>query len=208
MTYPESFTQKIGFDTIVGLLQKECITESAAALASRIKPVWPFDKLKLYLEQTAEFKQLLMLEKAFPSQDYYDLGTELGRLRIEGTYITLEGLQRFRASYTTLSEIKKYFSKIDPEAYPRLTEFSERLMIDIRILPWIDAILDRMGEVRDNASENLLRIRTMIRRKSADTQRYIGKYMSLAKQQGWVEDSMTCLPPGRRSSWNRRKSSI
>ena len=129
-----------------------------------------------------------MLEKAFPSQDYYDLGTELGRLRIEGTYITLEGLQRFRASYTTLSEIKKYFSRIDPEAYPRLTEFSERLMIDIRILPWIDAILDRMGEVRDNASENLLRIRTMIRRKSADTQRYIGKYMSLAKQQGWVED--------------------
>ena len=188
MTYPESFTQKIGFDTIVGLLQKECITESAAALASRIKPVWPFDKLKLYLEQTAEFKQLLMLEKAFPSQDYYDLGTELGRLRIEGTYITLEGLQRFRASYTTLSEIKKYFSKIDPEAYPRLTEFSERLMIDIRILPWIDAILDRMGEVRDNASDNLLRIRTVIRRKSADTQRYIGKYMSLAKQQGWVED--------------------
>ena len=188
LTYPESFTQKIGFDAIVELLQEECITESAAALASRIKSVWPFGKLKLYLEQTAEFKQLLMLEKTFPSQDYYNLGTELSRLRIEGTYITLEGLQRFRASYTTLNEIKKYFSKIDPEAYPRLTEFSERLMIDIRILPWIDAILDRMGEVRDNASENLLRIRTMIRRKSADTQRYIGKYMSLAKQQGWVED--------------------
>ena len=63
LTYPESFTQKIGFDAIVELLQEECITESAAVLASRIKPVWPFGKLKLYLEQTAEFKQLLMLEK-------------------------------------------------------------------------------------------------------------------------------------------------
>lgn len=188
MTYPESFTQKIGFDQIVELLQKECITPTAAELASRIFPIREFPKLKLYLEQTSEFKQMLMLEKAFPSQDYYDLSSQLRRLRIEGSYITLEGLQQLRASYTTLSDIKKYFESLDAEVYPRLCEFSTRLEIHPGLLTQIDLILTRTGEVRDNASENLMRIRSLIRRKSSETQRYIGRYMNLARQQGWVED--------------------
>lgn len=188
MTYPESFAQKIGFDQIKELLQKECITASAAELASRITTIREFPKLKLYLEQTSEFKQLLMLEKAFPSQDYYDLSSQLRRLRIEGSYITLEGLQQLRSSYTTLSDIKRYFESLDAEVYPRLCEFSNRLEIHSGLLARIDLILTRTGEVRDNASENLMRIRSLIRRKSSETQRYIGKYMNLARQQGWVEE--------------------
>lgn len=129
-----------------------------------------------------------MLEKAFPSQDYYDLRGELKRLQIEGTYITIEGLQQFRASYATLVEIKKYFLVLDPQVYPCLHAFSERLQLEAGILPRIDRILDPAGEVRDDASENLLRIRSQIRRKTSETQRYIGKYMGLAKQQGWVEE--------------------
>lgn len=188
MTYPESFAQKIGFDQIKELLQKECITASAAELASRITTIREFPKLKLYLEQTSEFKQLLMLEKAFPSQDYYDLSSQLRRLRVEGSYITLEGLQQLRSSYTTLSDIKRYFESLDAEVYPRLCEFSNRLEIHSGLLARIDLILTRTGEVRDNASENLMRIRSLIRRKSSETQRYIGKYMNLARQQGWVEE--------------------
>lgn len=188
MTYPETFVQKIGFDSIVELLQAECITDSAADLASRLKPVYPFEKLKIYLEQTSEFKQLLMLEKSFPSQDYYDLGAELSQLRVEGTYITLEGLQRFRASYTTLAEIKRYFTDMDAEVYPRLAGFSTRLPIDETILPMIGKLLTQGGEVRDDASERLWQIRSSIRRKSVETQRYINKYMGLAKQQGWVDE--------------------
>lgn len=188
MTYPESFTQKIGFDQIVEFLQKECITAGAAEIASRISPIREFEKLKVYLEQTSEFKQLMMLERSFPSQDYYDLSSQLRRLRVEGSYITLEGLQQLRASYSTLNEIKKYFNNLDAEVYPRLCEFSVRLQIHSGILPQIDTILTRTGEVRDSASENLLRIRSLIRKKSSETHRYIGKYMDLARQQGWVEE--------------------
>ena len=188
MTFPQSFPQKIGFDRIVSLLQQACITKSAAGLCSRMSPIRDFAKLKTYLGQTAEFKRLLMLEAPFPEQDYYDLGEELAPLRIEGTYITLEGLQRLRASYATLRDIKAYFNRLDAEAYPQLAAFSARLEIDPGILPKIDTILSPTGEVRDNASENLSRIRGLIRRKSAETQRHIGKYMNLARQQGWVED--------------------
>lgn len=188
LTYPKTFSHKIGFDQIVGLLQASCITESAAELCSRMVPIRTFEKLKTYLEQTSEFKRLLMLEAPFPSQDYYDLSPELKRLQVVGTYITLEGLQRLRSSYTALSEIKTYFNRLDPETYPRLTAFSAFLEIHPGILPKIGTLLTQTGEVRDNASENLFRIRSLIRRKSSETQRYIGKYMGLAKQQGWVED--------------------
>lgn len=189
MFCPKNFDQKIGFDSIRELLQGLCITSAAVDLAGRLHPVESFDKLTLFLQQTSEFKRVLAQEKAFPSQDYYPMGEELGRLHVRGTYITLQGLQQLRASYTTLSQIKDYFLHLDAEVYPKLVEFSNFLEIDRQILVQTDRILTQSGEVRDNASENLLRIRTMIRRKSSQTQTYIGRYMSTAKQQGWVEEN-------------------
>lgn len=189
MLSPKNFARKIGFDSIAESLQELCITQEAAELAGKLRPIDDFGKLMLFLHQTAEFKRVLDLEKPFPAQDYYPMGGELARLRIEGSYITLQGLQRFRASYRTLGEIKDYFSKLDAEIYPHLLEFSAFLEIDGSILPETDRILTQTGEIRDNASENLLRIRSLIRRKSSQTQTYIGRYMSTAKQQGWVEEN-------------------
>ncbi|MDE7338703.1 MAG: endonuclease MutS2, partial [Bacteroidales bacterium] len=97
-------------------------------------------------------------------------------------------LGRLRASYVTLSEIKSYFDKLDAETYPQLCLFAQQLEIVPEVLPKIDTLLTRTGEIRDNASENLFRIRQLIRRKSGETQRYIVKYMDLAKKEGWVED--------------------
>lgn len=189
MLCPKNFAQKIGFDSIAELLRSLCITKAAADLADRLHPIENFDKLMLFLRQTAEFKRVLALEKAFPSQDYYPMGEELARLRVPGSYITLQGLQQLRASYTTLSQIKDYLLHLDAQTYPNLLEFSGYLEIDPEILLQANRILAQNGEVRDNASENLLRIRTMIRRKSSQTQTYIGRYMSTAKQQGWVEEN-------------------
>lgn len=189
MLCPKNFAQKIGFGSVAELLQEFCITRGAAELAGRMYPIDDFDKLMLFLRQTAEFKRVLDLEKPFPAQDYYPMGEELARLRVQGAYITLPGLQQFRASYNTLCQIKAYFGQLDAEIYPHLLEFSAFLEIDESILPETNRILTQTGEIRDNASENLLRIRNLIRHKSSQTQSYIGRYMSTAKQQGWVEEN-------------------
>lgn len=189
MFRPGNFAQKIGFDSVTELLQGLCITQAAADLAGKIRPVENFDKLMSFLRQTAEFKRVLDLEKPFPSQDYYPMGGELARLRVRGSYITLQGLQQFRASYATLGQIKAYFLQLDAGTYPNLKEFSLFLEIDPAVLPEADRLLTPTGEMRDEASENLSRIRTLIRRKSSQTQTYIGRYMSSAKQQGWVEEN-------------------
>ena len=189
MTYPDTFTQKTGFDSIIALLQEECLTASAARMVERLAPIADFEKLKTTLRETDEFRRILLLEKPFPAQDYFDFRDELKRLRVKGTYVTLEGLQQFRASYTAICEIKLYIEKIDAGLYPHLRGRGTDLQTDSRLLTHIDALLTPTGELKDNASEELLAIRTQIRRKSSQTQRYIGKYMQTAVQQGWVEEN-------------------
>ncbi|MDE6493635.1 MAG: Smr/MutS family protein [Bacteroidales bacterium] len=189
MTYPDTFVQKTGFDSIVALLQEECLTVSAARMAGRLVPLSDFEKLNAALRETDEFRRVLLLEKAFPAQDYFDLRDEIKRLRVKGTYITLEGLQQFRASYTAICAIKEYLEKIDAGNYPRLAALGAEQETDPRLLAHIDALLTPTGELKDNASEELLRIRTQIRRKASQTQRYIGQYMQTAVQQGWVEEN-------------------
>lgn len=189
MTYPDTFIQKTGFDSIVTLLQEECLTASAACMAEKLIPIADFVKLTETLRETDEFRRILLLEKPFPAQDYFDFRDELKRLRVKGTYITLEGLQQFRASYTVICQIKSYMAKIDAGLYPRLASHSADLQTDSRLLTHIDALLTPTGELKDSASEELLAIRTQIRRKASQTQRYIGKYMQTAIQQGWVEEN-------------------
>ena len=171
MTYPDTFTQKTGFDSIIALLQEECLTASAARMVERLAPIADFEKLKTTLRETDEFRRILLLEKPFPAQDYFDFRDELKRLRVKGTYVTLEGLQQFRASYTAICEIKLYIEKIDAGLYPHLRGRGTDLQTDSRLLAHIDALLTPTGELKDNASEELLAIRTQIRRKSSQTQR-------------------------------------
>ncbi|MEG2666879.1 MAG: endonuclease MutS2, partial [Bacteroidales bacterium] len=188
MTYPKNFEQKIGFDTLCELLSQECISELGLEFVQKIGFISDFKTLHLYLEQTDEFRRVLMLEKPFPSTDYIDLRPELKRLRIKGTFITIEGLQLLHASYTTIREIKSYFISLSATTYPRLSTWSEKLEIVPEISIQIQTILDSTGEIKDNASDKLASIRSQIRKKQGETQKYIRRYLNEAKKEGYVSE--------------------
>lgn len=199
MTYPHNFEQKIGFDHIRHMLTEECISPMGTDLATRMGFTTDCERLRIYLEQALEMKRVLMLENPFPATDYLDLRPELKRIGVKGGFISIEGLQDLAVSYTVLCELKKYILNLDEETYPRLRVLAEQLEVVAELPYRIGFLIDPLThKLRDNASEELYRIRSRMRRLQSESNRHIQKYLSTARKEGWTGENAEATVRGER----------
>ncbi len=195
----EQNEQKLGFDHIRRMLADECISPMGRDLTVRMGFMTDFERLQLFLQQALEMKRVLMLENPFPATDYLDLRPELKRVGVKGGFISIEGLQDLAVSYTVLCELKKYLLNLDEELYPRLRALAEQLEV-VSELPYrIGFLIDPLThKLRDNASDELYRIRSRMRRLQSESNRHIQKYLSAARKEGWTGENAEATVRGER----------
>lgn len=199
MIYPKNFEEKIGFNTIREMLEEECLSTMGLDLCSSLKFLKDRNQIETYLNECMEMKRVLMLESSFPSQDYLDLRQELKSITIEGGFISLDGLKALSISYGVIVAIKKYILNLDEEVYPNLRNIASSLDLVDDLLYRIGFLLDPITkELRDNASEDLYRIRTAIRKKTVDSFKLINKYLALAKKEAWASETAEISQRGER----------
>ncbi|MDR1975008.1 MAG: endonuclease MutS2 [Bacteroidales bacterium] len=188
MTQPFNSQTKIGFETIVRLLSDHCLSPIGKEHADKIHFLSDFSKLQPLLQQTSEFRNIILSEKPFPQQDYIDCRVELLRLKTKGSIISIEGLKDLQIFYHTITEITRYILSLPSEKYPHIKKLIEEVEIFNEIPQRIFSILDQSGEIRDRASEKLYNIRREIRARQASSQRRISKYLAEAKKAGYTTD--------------------
>ena len=181
------------------MLTDECISPMGTDLAARMGFTTDFERLRLFLEQAVEMKRVLMLENPFPASDYLDLRPELKRIGVKGGFISIEGLQDLAVSYTVLCELKKYILNLDGEIYPRLRALAEQLEVVAELPYRIGFLIDPLThKLRDNASEELYRIRSRMRRLQSESNRHIQRYLSTARKEGWTGENAEATVRGER----------
>jgi len=142
--------------------------------------------LKKLLDETEEFRQIMLDHPVFPSQDYFDLTTELQRIRIEGSYIELDKLFDLRSSLSTIQDVVSFFAGVDESKIPNLKLIVDQIQLEPSILKTIEKLIDKKGQVKDGASDKLKDIRKKIQNKLTSVDRKISQTLKAAKQAGWV----------------------
>ena len=174
--------QKLSFDKIRELVA----AETTNALAERMVGEMAFspnhERIERELKQTEEFRQILLMENAFPSQDFIDLSEELTRLKVAGTVIELEALPDFKASLQTLTACLRFLLADGGVKYPSLFALAERVELDANILRRLGKIVDDKGEIFDDASPTLQDIRRQMTRKRNEVDAQISRSLSRAKR--------------------------
>ncbi len=181
--------EKLGFTKIRQLLANECTNGLAVHMAEEMAFSSNYDRVVRELQQTEEFRQILVLENSFPAQDFIDLTDELNRLRVSGTVIELEALFDLKCSLHTIGECLRFLLRDDPIRYPLLHELATHVDLDPAITKAISKIVDDKGEIYDNASDLLLDIRRQINRKRNDVDVQISKQLARAKHEGWAPEN-------------------
>lgn len=188
MIYPENFEEKIGFDQIRLLTIKKCVSSLGIEYVENTHFTNSLNALNELLGETEEFRQILLFDNPFPSQDYYDLKEEIHRIRVDGSYLETEELGMLKSVLITIKECLNYIIHRGEEKYPLLFAKATSLIFDEELIQKIDRIIDDKSTIKDNASENLREIRKSLSRTTHNATRKTMQCLKDAKKSGLVKD--------------------
>ena len=190
--------QKIGFDKVRDRIAAKAVTEYARRKVAAEQMSRDPDEIMFRLRLTDEMRLICLFEDSFPAGGYLDTKEFLLPLQAENTSIDLPSLRALRTSLDTLRRILAFFRDCKDDLYPTLRQISASVSYDPEISRRIEAILDRNGEVRDNASPELAEIRRTLRSKEGQVSRRINAILGNAKGEGLVEaDAEVVVRDGR-----------
>ena len=180
--------KKIGFDIIIEAFKKLLISDLGKSLINKITFDTNPTLIKLHLQQTYEFKKIL-LESNLPVENLYDLREVLENIRIENSFLNPENILKLWKSLTGLQNIVNFF-KLDEhkENYPSLSKKTLEVTIQKSIFDLIKNILTKEGEIKDNASKELKRIRKEISEKESQISGIARRALNEAKKNGYLND--------------------
>ncbi|MCU4177735.1 endonuclease MutS2 [Carboxylicivirga sp. N1Y90] len=191
MIYPESFEEKIKFTKIRELIKNNCMSSLGKEMVDEMKYETDFDTMSLFLLQTFEFKKICLEEENFPLNYFIDVRAALLRIRTEGRFMEESELFDLKRSLNTINDICRFFNKKDAEDYPKLKE----LVAEVAVFPFlqdkIEQILNKFGNLKDNASPELGRIRKEIFNKQNSISRRLSSILKKAKKDGFVESDVS-----------------
>lgn len=193
MIYPQNFEHKIGFNDIRKLLTDFCVSSLGQGRVEAMHFMTDVHQIRELHEHTKEFLRIMQGEEDFPEQDFYDVRPALKRIRIEGTYLDENELFDLKRSLSTIISIVKFLNKEDEEttdnstAYPALHRLCQDVITFPQLVKRIDAILDKYGKIKDNASAELLRIRRELIATESGISKTLHAILRHAQQDGIVD---------------------
>jgi len=191
MIYPHNFEQKIGFDTIRELLKGKCFSTLGKERVDNMCFSDKFDEIEEQLCQTTEFVRIIQEEDGFPDQYFFDVRPSLKKIRIEGTYLDEQEVFDLRRSLETINDIVKFLNRDDDEEkgfpYPHLRTLAGDIIVFPQLIGKIDQILNKYGKIKDNASQELARIRRELSNTMGSISRSLNAILRTAQSEGYVD---------------------
>ena len=160
MIYPQNFEEKIGFDNIRALLRGKCLSDLGRERVAGMSFATSLHVIENEIDMTVELMSVMSSEADFPVNHFYDMRQSLKKIRIEGTWMSEQEIFDLRRSLQTVADIASFFGgEDDGERYPALKRLAADVVLFPDVVKRIDAIIDKFGKVKDNASARLREIR-------------------------------------------------
>ena len=195
MIYPQNFEQKTGFDKVRRLISEKCLSPLGEERVAEMEFSADYQTVTRRLEQTDEFVRILHGEDEFPASYFFDVRYSLKRIRPEGTWLDEKELFDLKRSLQTINDIIRFFRPSLEEGeeikYPALTALAGDIQVFPQLIGKIDAILDKFGRVKDNASPSLAQIRKEITATMSGISRSLQSILRAAQSEGVVDKDIT-----------------
>ncbi len=149
------------FDKVLNRIANYCLTDLGRKAVVDIVPIDKREDLLEQLHQTNEYLSSFENENRIPNHYFDEITKEIHLLGIEDTFLEASSFQKILAISETVNELLVFFKKFS-EYYPTLFNASQKVEFSKIIIENINGIINRFGEVLDNASVELKTIRKEI----------------------------------------------
>ncbi|MGK4568041.1 endonuclease MutS2 [Flavobacterium sp. 3HN19-14] len=154
----EKTLQDLQFPTVLETISAICNTEIGKQKALEITPFKDKETLMEALLQTSEYLSSFQNNNAIPNHGFDAISHELKFLAIENSFLEVGSFRKIATISETANTLLQYFKKFD-DYYPTLNRKASEVQLTKEIIKFIDEVVDKYGEIKDNASPALLDIR-------------------------------------------------
>ncbi len=185
------------FNTILETIEAFCITELGKNKANAISPFKEKDSLMNSLLQTSEYVSSYFNNNAIPNHGFETITNDLKLLAIEGSLLDISSFRKFISISETSNTLIQFLKKFE-DYYPKLNERASSVEYTKTIIQKIETVLDKYGEIKDNASPDLVAIRAKINVVRGKINQSFGIALSQYNSLGYLDDIRETIVENRR----------
>ncbi|CEN48254.1 endonuclease MutS2 [Capnocytophaga canimorsus] len=189
--------QDLEFNTVLQHISELCQTELGKKYALRIEPFTQKEALLMALQQTNEYLSSFQNNNTIPPHAAEKIKNEIKLLEIEGTTLEITGIQKiYRLSQTVNNHIV-FFHKFK-ELYPTLYQNTESIHFTNEITEAIEKIIDKFGEIKNEASPTLANIRKEISQLKGKINESFNRALAIYNASDYLDDIRETVVENRR----------
>ena len=196
--YPAHAAEALEFHKVCELLKQKCRTDSARERVASMRFHTRLEYVEKTLIQTEEYRQLLSGSDHFPNDFTRNVQRELKLLEIPGAVLSGEQLLAMQLLALNIRDIMLWFKRHN-ELYPNLLAIAEKITYEKAITEIISSVIDDAGNVRDNATRELLQIRADLTNLRSELRRTFESILRKLNKQGYLADISESFLNGRRT---------
>ena len=196
MIYPHNFEHKIGFDQIRQLLKGRCLSTLGEERVDEMTYGSRYADINQQLDLTCEMLAILQGDDDFPAQFFFDVRPALKRVKVEGLFLEEQELFDLRRSLETINDIVRFLKAEETEEdstspYPNLCKLAGNILVFPKLTNRINGILNPYGQIKDNASSELARIRKDHAGTLNSISRILASILRNAQSEGVIEKDVS-----------------
>ena len=185
------------FDIVLEQAASRCATELGKSSLLTLRPFTSFSRIQIEIERVNEYNSSFSNEYNIPNHGFESIDKALGLLSIENSKIEIELFQHIAHLTKTAQSLLRFFKK-NKLFFPQLHKFGEDIPIEKSIPKEIDRVIDRFGEVRNQASDSLAVIRKQMDQVRGKINQSFGSAMSKYQSSGFLDDIKETVVSNRR----------
>ena len=193
----EKTLEDLQFPTILETLSAHCVTDIGKERALKILPFKDKNSLLQALMQTSEYVSSYTNNNLLPNHGFEAIHHEIKFLGIQNSSLEVGSFRKIFSLSETTNVLLLFLKKFN-DYYPYLNTMASEVEYTKDIVKYIEEIVDKHGEIKNNASPDLLDIRKQISVVRGKVNQSFGAALSQYNGLGYLDDIKESFVENRR----------
>jgi len=199
LLFPKDIKEKVEYQKVIERIQSECLSFESVKYFDELKIETDLKLIERLLKETEEYRKSIERGESLPLSHFENILQDVVLLRKEGYVLDIEAIQRFHLILSIAMELKKYFLDIEKVKFnPLIHQIVEAIILDHTLVAEIERVLDVEGNIKPDASPELLKISKQIKSKERECDKVFNQELEFYKAKNHLSDSYESLRNGRR----------
>ncbi len=205
---PKKTLEDLEFNRVTEQITDFAITPMGKKACLSLTPLEDQKTLLKELLSVSEYLASFENDNRIPNHGFEDLSPAFQMLKIENSVLEINVFRNIAAASQTVNTLLKFLNKFKTY-YPSLHQVGSEIEINSELKKEIDNVIDRFGEIRDNASEHLYSLRKQIQALKGKIAQSFNKALSHYQNLDYLDDIRESVVENKRvlavKAMHRRK---